>query len=161
MYREAEELRKSNLIMACIGMAILLGAPALAGALPQAQKTVPAQTLRHMEGPLAITFMDPLFKRTDFYGGSVIPVKILLVDEDSDPIVNATVTVWVNDQPAIGLPHFTDGNTMKNIQGNMYMFLLDTKSYPAGPGSEPITLTIKAVSPDDHTDTADLSISLD
>lgn len=154
-------MKKSRIIMAALGVAVIVGVPILGASVAPARESVAAHSLRHTEGGLGVTWLAPLADRTDFYGGAVIPVKILLTDEDGGPITGANVTVWVNDLPASSPGAVNVGNMMKNTHDSVYMFNLDTKPYQAGPGSPPIALKILAKSPDDRTFTETKMLSLD
>ncbi len=85
--------------------------------------------------------LPPISDRNVFYGGSVIDVKFKLLDSQGNVVTNAVATLWVDGAPAIGRGQFNTGN-MFTIQGQNYVFKLDTKPLSAGPGSPLHTITI-------------------
>ena len=66
-----------------------------------------------------------------------------------------------NGQPAASPGNVDMGNMMKDAGSGRYLFNLDTKPYPAGPGSSPIKISITAKSPDDRSGALDVMVSLD
>jgi len=90
--------------------------------------------------------MPPISKRTDFYGGAVIPLKFQLFDSNGKTISDATATVWVNGEPGTSSGHANMGNMFRyDVKAEMYIYNLNTKPLPAGPGSAPSTITINVV----------------
>lgn len=154
-------MKKSRMIMAALGVAVIIGVPILGASVAPARESVAAHSLRHTEGGLGIVWLAPLANRTEFYGGAVIPVRIMLLDEDATAIEKANVTVWVNDLPASSPGAVNAANMMKNLHGSLYIFNLDTKPYQAGPGSPPIALKVLAKAPDDRNFFDTLMLTLD
>lgn len=147
-------------MLAALGMAMVLSLPLIGMALATPKADVAAHALTRE--PLVITVLPPLAMRTDFYGGSVIPVKILLTDpDDGTGIAGANVTVWVNGDPASSHGAVNMVNVMKDMGGGLYMYNLNTKPYPAGPGSAPIDVKIVAIGMEDRGGEVDLLLSLD
>lgn len=139
---------------------MVLSLPLIGMALAAPRVDVTAHALSRE--PLAIKLLPPLAMRTDFYGGAVIPIKILLTDpDDGTGIAGANVTVWVDDVAAASPGAVNMGNTMKDLGGGMYMFNLNTKPYPAGPGSPLIDVKILAKAGEDRGGVADVLLSLD
>ncbi len=85
--------------------------------------------------------LPPISDRNVFYGGSVMDVKFKLLDSQGNVVTNAVATLWVDGAPAVGRGQFNTGN-MFTIQGQNYVFKLDTKPLSAGPGSPLHTITI-------------------
>lgn len=153
-------MRKLGIALVVFGVAIALSVPILGPTLVAPRATLGAHELHRGEG-VNVVFLAPVANRSDFYGGQVIPIRIDLTDNDDSDVLGANVTVWVNGEPAtsIGLPAM--GNKMVEIHPGIYQFNLNTKPYPAGPGSQPIDLGILAKVPDDRMFEAHKSISLD
>jgi len=112
--------------------------------------------------PLTVTIQPPVKNRTTWYGGAVIPVRILVTDpnDNESALDNATVTLWVNNLPASGPGKSQTNNTFINLGGGYYQYNLETKPYPAGPGSEPIFITIDVVAADDRELQVDFFMAL-
>ncbi len=153
-------MRKSVMAMATFVIVLALSVPVLGTSLAGPRQAIGAHELHRGEG-VNIVFLAPLANRSDFYGGQVMPIRIDLTDIDDSDILHANMTVWVNGQPAtsIGLPGM--GNNMVETHPGIYQYNLNTKPYPAGPGSAPIDLGILAQTPDDRQFEAHKSISLD
>ncbi len=92
---------------------------------------------------LGITLMHPVEGRTFWYGGAVMPVVVSLSD-NGNAVTDANVTLWVNGAAASGPGKAMVGNSFVNLGEGLYQFNLNTKPYPAGPGSEPITVEVMA-----------------
>ncbi len=153
-------MRKTQKIAVAMALVIVMAMPVLGLSLAAPKTAAPVHALRFGEG-VTIDFLAPLANRTDFYGGAVIPVKVLIIDNDDVPAKGANVTIWVNDQPATSVGALNTGNHMKNLQGGLYMYNLNTKPYPAGPGSPPITIKVMAWVQEDHPDEELVVITLD
>ncbi len=133
-----------------VGLAIALSAPVIGA-------TVTARG----GDPLKVTILPPLANKTSWYGGAVLPVRIHVADpDDNSPIEGANATLWVNNQAATGRGMSVTNNTFREIGAGDYQYNLDTKPYPAGPGSVRILLTITVTAPDDRTIDVDLLLSL-
>ncbi len=139
-------MRRSIAIFAALGLMAVLSLPALG--VPVAARD-----------PLNITLLPPLAMRTEWYGGAVIPLRVNVTDPDEGPREGANVTVWVNGQAATGTG-LNVGNMMKDMGAGIYQFNLKTKPYPAGPGSDPIVISIIAETGDDHAGQIDVIVSL-
>lgn len=139
-------MRRSIAIVAALGIMAVLSLPVLG--MPVAARD-----------PLDIKLLSPLVGRTSWYGGAVIPVRVNVTDPDEGPREGAHVTVWVNGQPATGVGLST-GNVMKDLGAGQYQYNLNTKPYPAGPGSDPIDISIIAEFGEDHAGQIDVIISL-
>jgi hypothetical protein len=87
------------------------------------------------------TLLSPVSNRNVFYGGSVMPVKFQLTDSSGNPITTATATIFVDGQPGTATGQKNTGNTFA-LQGDTYVFKLDTKPLAAGPGSPSHTITM-------------------
>ncbi len=85
--------------------------------------------------------LPPISNRNVFYGGSVLDVKFRLLDSQGNVVTNAAATLWVDGAPAVGRGQFNTGK-MFTIQGQNYVFKLDTAPLSAGPGSPLHTITI-------------------
>ena len=91
---------------------------------------------------------------TKYYGGATLPLKFMLLDSEGNPVGDANATVWAWWP---GLPEPIPGTASgKSNMGNMFRFLpddmmyiynLNTKPFPAGPGSGNVTITIKVTEP--------------
>ncbi len=87
----------------------------------------------------------PIADRTLFYGGSVLPVQFMILDSSGNAVTTATATIWVNGAPGTSVGHLkTDGNNFR-LDGVVYIYNLNTKPLPAGPGSPTSTVTIDAM----------------
>ena len=153
-------MKKTRKIVVTLALVMVLAMPVLGLSLAAPKATNTAHALRFGEG-VTIDFLAPLKNRTDFYGGAVLPVKVLVIDNDDAPAKGANVTIWVNNLPATSVGALNTGNQMKNLQGGLYMYNLNTKPYPAGPGSPPITIKVIAFVPEDHPAEASVIITLD
>ncbi len=103
--------------------------------------------------------LKPLSDRNVFYGGSVLDVKFKLLDPQGALVTDATATLWVDGSPAVGRGQFNTGNFF-TIQGQNYVFKLDTAPLSAGFGSPLHTLTIVASVGGSEVATASFSIAL-
>ncbi len=150
-----------KLILA-LGMVFAMSMPVLGLSLAAPKAAVPVHELRFGEG-LTIDPLAPFSKRDDFYGGQVLPVRVLLTDNEDALVSGANVTIWVDGQPGASPAGVNSGNHLKELHAGLYMFSLDTKPYPAGPGSPPITIMIRASVPGDEDHPADFEkmITLD
>lgn len=101
----------------------------------------------------------PLSNRNVFYGGSVLDVKFQLLDPQGALVTDATATLWVDGSPAVGRGQFNTGNSF-TIQGQTYVFKLDTSPLSAGFGSPLHTLTIMASVGGTEVATASFNIAL-
>ncbi len=90
-----------------------------------------------------IVALRPLNNRNVFYGGSVLDVKFQLLDPQGNLVKTATAELLVDGSSAIGRGQFNTGD-MFTIQGQTYVFKLDTAPLSAGFGSPLHTLTINA-----------------
>ncbi len=68
-------------------------------------------------------------------------VKFKLLDAQGNLVTDATATIWVDGEPGVGRGQFNTGN-MFTIQGQNYVFKLDTKPLSAGTGSPLHNITI-------------------
>ena len=128
-------MRMTKMAIVAIGMAALFVAPGLLATQAKADSTV------------TYVAMPPISKRTDFYGGAVIPVKFMLLDGNGQPISDAQATIWVNGAPGTSAGHANMGNTFRfDMKSMTYIYNLNTKPLPAGPGSPPSTITVMVVS---------------
>lgn len=96
-----------------------------------------------------IVALPPISDRNVFYGGSVLDVKFKLLDSQGNIVTDASATIWVDGTPGMGRGQFNTGN-MFTIQGQNYVFKLDTKPLSAGTGSPLHNITI-AVTVDSTT----------
>lgn len=103
--------------------------------------------------------LKPISDRNVFYGGSVIDVKFKLLDPQGALVTDATATLWVDGSPAVGRGQFNTGNFF-TIQGQNYVFKLDTSPLSAGFGSPLHTLTIVASVGGEEVATASFTIAL-
>lgn len=103
--------------------------------------------------------LKPLSDRNVFYGGSVLDVKFKLFDPQGALVTDAIATLWVDGSPAMGRGQFNTGNFF-TIQGQNYIFKLDTGPLSAGFGSPLHILTIKAMVGGEEVATASFSIAL-
>ncbi len=87
--------------------------------------------------------LKPLSNRNVFYGGAVIDVKFKLLSPQGALVTDATAILLVDGAPAAGRGQFNTGDSFK-IQGQNYIFKLDTGPLSAGFGSPLHTLTIEA-----------------
>ena len=85
--------------------------------------------------------LPPISDRNVFYGGSVMDVKFKLLDPQGNVVTDASATIWVDSAAGIGRGQFNTGN-MFTIQGQNYVFKLDTRPLSAGPGSPLHNITI-------------------
>ncbi len=113
-------------------LAVAIGIPAL-GFAP----AVMAQAT------LDITLMHPVEGRTFWYGGAGMPVVVLLT-MDGNAVTDASATIWVNGVAGTGPGKAMDANNFMNLGDGLYQFNLETKPYPAGPGSAPIMVEVMA-----------------
>ena len=151
-------MRKSRMRVVALGLATILSLPVLGMALAAPRESMTARILKGEA--IDITVLPPLAKRTTWYGGAVIPVKVLVVDPDEGIVENGNVTLWVNEMPATSPGNANVDNNFTYIGEGMYQFNLNTKPYPAGPGSEPIKIDILVVMSDDHETMEELFIAL-
>lgn len=87
--------------------------------------------------------LKPLSDRNVFYGGSVLDVKFKLFDPQGALVTDATAILLVDGAPAVGRGQFNTGDSF-TIQGQNYVFKLDTGPLSAGFGSPLHNLTIVA-----------------
>lgn len=108
-----------------------------------------------------MTVYPPIANRTDFYGGATIPVKFQLFDSKGSSVDNANATLWVNEMNATSSGRSNQGNMFRyDPTDMMYIYNLNTKPLPAGPGSPTSTITIMVeIGP--TTITHDFVVSLD
>ena len=145
-------MRRSIAVFVALGFMAALSLPALG--MPVAARD-----------PLEITLLSPLAGRSEWYGGAVIPLRVNVTDPDwgegdtGEGREAANVTVWVDGQPATGMG-LSVGNKMKDMGDGIYQFNLNTKPYPAGPGTEPIRITFLAETGDDHGADLEVMVSL-
>lgn len=151
-------MRKSTMIVVAIGLAMALSLPILGMTLAAPKATMTAQ-ITDREG-LHIKLLPPLLGKTEWYGGAVIPVRVLVTEPDESNLVGASVTLWVNHMPAASPGNVNMGNNFTEMGKGIFQFNLNTKPYPAGPGSEPITLDIITQASDDRTTGLELLIHL-
>lgn len=156
---EVKTMEKLRMALLALGIAAILSMPVFGIALATPAADVVANIQVHQDS-LRVKLLAPLADRSDWYGGTVIPVRVLVTDEDNASVSNATVTIWVNGTAATSPGHSFMGNTMVLAHDGMYQFNLETKPYPAGPGSSPITITIKATTPEDKTGGLAIIVSL-
>lgn len=153
-------MKGSRMVMVALGIAVVLSMPVMGLALATPNAGVVAAHSLTRE-PLVITPLPPISIRTVFYGGSVIPVRIMLTDpDDNSGILGANVTVWVNGVAGASPGNVNMGNSMKELGGGMYQFNLNTKPYPAGPGSEPSVIKVLAKASDDRQASWEVTVSL-
>ncbi len=134
-------MRKTILAAAvAFGLAFAFAAPILGVAL-SAASPIAARTAA--DDSLTITLMPPVQGRTFWYGGAVMPV-IVLITENGTAVTNASATLWVNGTAAMGPGKAFTGNMFLNLGEGMYQYNLNTKPYPAGPGSAPIMVEVMA-----------------
>lgn len=142
-------MRKSSMIVVAIGLATALSIPVFGMTLAAPETHYVAQILKRE--PLDVKLLPPLQMRTEWYGGAVIPIRVIVSDPDEGGVAGATVGIWVNDLPGTSPGSVDMNNMLKDLGRGVYMFNLDTKPYQAGPGSQPIKIVISASAPDDHT----------
>ncbi len=123
---------RKMMIAVALGLAFAIGTPMLGI----------AQVAAATDG-LEIMIMHPVEGRTFWYGGAVMPVVVSVTD-NGNPVTDANVTLWVNGVAASGPGKAMDANNFVNLGGGMYQYNLNTKPYPAGPGSEPIMVEVMA-----------------
>ncbi len=99
-------------------------------------------TARATNGYLIVP-LKPLSDRNVFYGGSVLDVKFKLFNPQGALVTDASAILLVDDDPAVGRGQFNDGDAF-TIQGQNYVFKLDTSPLSAGFGSPLHNLTIIA-----------------
>lgn len=87
--------------------------------------------------------LKPLSDRNVFYGGSVLDVKFKLLDPQGALVTDATATLTVDGAPATSRGQLNTGDLF-TIQGQNYVYKLDTAPLSAGFGSPLHTLTITA-----------------
>src|SRR5512136_1432667 len=117
---------KAKLLVLALGVAMVLPATLLF--------SVPVRA----DGGMQLVVLPPISKRTDFYGGSVIPLKFQLFDSNGNVISDATGTAWVNGLPATTVGHANVGNMFRfDSKSGIYIYNLNTKPLQAGPGSPP------------------------
>lgn len=121
---------KCKTLLIALGLVAMLAIPALASIPASAQ-------------PSDVNFVlkAPVSDRNVFYGGSVMPVKFQLTDSSGTPITTATAVLLVDGQPATATGQKNTGDAFA-LQGNTYVYKLDTKPLAAGPGSPSHTLEI-------------------
>ncbi len=143
-------MRKTTMALIAIAAVVAMAMPAALSVTAPAP-SMKATTLEE-RGGLELKLLAPLVKRTEWYGGAVIPVRILLTDKDLGiSVAGANATIWVNDVAGTSVgSQVSMGNNFTDLGGGMYMFNLNTKPYPAGPGSPQITIKIVAHAPDDR-----------
>lgn len=144
-------MRRLTMVAIAVGLSLALSTPILG--LGVAARTI---------DPLTVTVLPPVKDRTFWYGGAVMPVKVLVTDPDDNesPVAGANVTLWVNENPATGPGNSQMGNTFRDLGGGYYQYNLDTKPYPAGPGTAPIIVLIMVIAPEDHEDDATVIMPL-
>ncbi len=143
-------MRRATMLVMSVGLAFALSMPVLG-----------ATVLARGGDPLNVTILPPVSNRDSWYGGAVMPIKILVTDpDDNSSIENANVTLWVNDLAATGPGKSMMNNTFVDLGGGYYQYNLETKPYPAGPGSPKIEITITVIAPDDRTRDVDILMSL-
>ena len=146
---------KLSAIVLAIGLAVVMSMPVLGiMTVPRAQKA----SMSVEREDLHIELLAPLQGKTQWYGGAVIPVKVMLTDPDDNVVTGANVTLWVNGTAATSPGKSFVGNTFLDLGGGMYQYNINTKPYPAGPGSPDFVMEITAKAPEDRT--VDLSVSL-
>ncbi len=158
-----KKMRKTTAIVCAVGVALLLSIPMLsiAMAAPVGNVIAVVQSTDHEK--LDIKVLPPLAARTIsdtpetleavWYGGAVIPIRILVTDPDGATleVSNATVTVWINGTvPATSVGMMSTGNTMTHLYGGVYQFNLNTKGLPAGPGAPEVSVLLSASAFEDH-----------
>jgi len=127
-------MNRASVSILALGIAVLAIAPVILA--------TPARA----DNGIQFVAMPPISKRTDFYGGAVIPLKFQLFDSNGKTISDATATVWVNGEPGTSSGHANMGNMFRyDVKAEMYIYNLNTKPLPAGPGSAPSTITINVV----------------
>lgn len=125
---------KARLLVLALGVAMVLPATLFL--------SVPARA----DGGMQLVVLPPISKRTEFYGGSVIPLKFQLFDSSGMVVSDAMGTAWVNGLPATTVGHANMGNMFRfDPKSEIYIYNLNTKPLPAGPGSPPSTITIQVV----------------
>ena len=143
-------MRRSTMVLMAVGLSVALSTPILG-------LTVAARG----GDPLVVKILPPLENKTSWYGGAVIPVKIFVADpDDGSPILDANATLWVNNVPATGPGKSMMNNTFVNLGGGYYQYNLNTKPYPAGPGSERIEITITVMASEERTLDTDILLAL-
>jgi len=136
-------MKGGKYVLVALGLAMVLSLPLIGMALSTPKADVYAHALSR--GPLKVTLLPPLAMRTEWYGGAVIPIRVSVTDHDEpNGTSGANVTVWVNGVAAASSGAVNMGNVMKEMGGGLYQFNLNTKPYPAGPGSEPIPIKVLA-----------------
>lgn len=103
--------------------------------------------------------LKPISDRNVFYGGSVLDVKFKLLNPQGALVTDASATLLVDGSPAVGRGQFNTGNFF-TIQGQNYVFKLDTSPLDAGFGSPLHTLTITASVGGTEVATASFDIAL-
>jgi hypothetical protein len=138
------------MIVMAVVLAVAVSMPVLSITMA-APSTHIARAMEDERGDLEIKLLAPLAGRTQWYGGAVIPVKVLLTDsDDGSPVVGANVTIWVNNVAAAGPGKSMVGNVFIDLGDGMYQFNLNTKPYPAGPGSPMFVFDVIAKAPDER-----------
>ncbi len=103
--------------------------------------------------------LKPLSDRNVFYGGSVLDVKFKLLNPQGALVTDATAILLVDGAPAVGRGQFNTGDSF-TIQGQNYVFKLDTSPLSAGFGSPLHELTIIASVSGQEVATASFNIAL-
>ncbi len=127
--------------MVAVALAIAIGTPVL-GFAPSVAAPLTARAAQASDG-LEIMLQHPVEGRTFWYGGAVMPVVVLLTD-NGNVVTDASVTLWVNGAPATGPGKVMVGNMFNNLGEGLYQYNLETKPFPAGPGSVPIMVEVMA-----------------
>ena len=99
---------------------------------------------------------NPIAFVTSYYGGATLPVRFTLLNPEGNPVADANATMWVwwpgLPAPIAGTASGKSNLGMGNMfrfdpDGMMYMYTLNTKPFPAGPGSGQVTFIIKVTQP--------------
>ena len=142
-----------------LAMLVLLTVSTVAPVAATSTKNAPAPPV--VVNGFTLTALSPISTLTDFYGGATLPVKFMLTDPQGNIVTDAQATIWVSGAAGTASGHSNSGNNFRfDSTAMMYIYNLNTKPYPAGPGSPTVTITIKVVV-GETTLTEDFVVSLD
>ncbi len=153
---------KWRMTIVALSLAAILSVPMFGIALAAPATNVVANEQKGTADALTVELLPPLENRSTWYGGAVIPIRVVVLDENDTALANVNVTVWVNGVPGTSPGHSFMGNKMMNTHDGVYQFNLETKPYPAGPGSDPIVIRVLAIAAnhDDRTGEVLISVAL-
>ncbi len=144
-------MRKLSKIMLALGLVMVMSMPVMSLTMA-APRTNVAKVMDNERGDLDLTLLAPVEGRTFWYGGAAMPVRVMLTEhDDGTSVVGANITLWVNGTAGVPRIKGMTTNVFVDMGDGMYMFILDTRPYPAGPGSPTFKFDIVANAPDDRS----------